>query len=138
MARVIKDNKAYDSGDATVRINGIETEVVEISYSTDHEHQLNYTLKRKATSWSQGKETPEGSMTLMMADSVRIQDAAGGKPLPHIKPFEIDITFTNDYNKVVNDTVIAKFKKTGREINGDMGLSYQYDLFVLEVEENNV
>ena len=132
MARVIKNNKAYDSGDVSVFINGIEIEVKEISYNVEQEHQLNHTLKNEATSWSHGKITPSGSMTLMMADAV-VLEAAAPKGLPKVKPFNINVMFANEYNVIVNDTIVAKFMNQGREVTGDMGLNKQYDLFVLDI-----
>ena len=50
----------------------------------------------------------------------------------------INVTFVDGYNKVVNDTILAKFQSQGREVNTEMGLNKQYELFVLEVEYNNV
>ena len=38
----------------------------------------------------------------------------------------------------MNDTILAKFQSQGREVNTEMGLNKQYELFVLEVEYNNV
>jgi hypothetical protein len=137
MAEIIKNNKAYDSGDVDVFINGIPTNVVEISYDTEQEHQVHHTLKHDASSWGMGKKTHSASITLMMVDAIKLEDASGGDLL-NIRPFDINVTFTNEYNKIVNDTITAKFQKAGREVTGDMGLSKQYDLFVLNVDYNNL
>lgn len=136
MANVIKNKKAYDSGDVDVFINGIPVNVTEISYETEQEHQLNYTLKNKATSWSQGQISNTGTVTLMMEDAVQLEDAANGDLLS-VKPFDINVTYVNEFNKIVNDTITAKFMKQGREVTGDMGLSKQYDLFILDIQYNN-
>lgn len=136
MAKVIKNGKAYDSGDVDVFINGIPVNVTEITYNNEQEHQLNHTLKNDASSWSQGKKTPSCSIGLMMHDAVVLEDAADGDLLGE-KPFDINVTFTNDYNKIVNDTIIAKFKDQGREVTGDMGLQKNYELFALDIEFNN-
>lgn len=136
MANVIKNNKAYDSGDVDVTIAGIPTEVSEISYNTEQEHQVNHTLKNKASSWSQGKITDSCTVTIPMHVINQIEKSADGNLLK-IKPFYINVSFTNDYNDIVNDTILAKFQNQGREVTGDMGLEKQYDLFVLEIEYNN-
>ncbi|RWW91859.1 hypothetical protein [Flavobacterium cerinum] len=136
MSTIIRNSKAYDSGDAEATINGIPLEIVEISYNTEQEHQLNHTLKNRATSWSQGKITPTATITVMMHDITPIETAAGGDLLK-IKPFDINVTFINDYNIPVNDTIIAKFQDQGREVTGDMGLNKQYTLFVLDIKYNN-
>lgn len=137
MSKVIKNKKAYDSGDVNTFINGIPIDIKAISYSSEQEHQLNHTLHNDASSWSLGKKTYSGSITLMMEDAVVLEDAAGGDLLA-IKPFDINITYINKYNKIINDSVTAKFMKQGREVTGDMGLEMQYDLFVMNVEYNNL
>ena len=138
MANVIRNKKAYDSGDVEVFINGIPVNITEVSYDTEQEHQLNYTLKNAPTSWSKGKKSFTGTLTLMMEDAVRLEDSAENGDLLAIKPFDVNVTFVNEYNKVVNDTLIAKFMKQGREVTGDMGLQKQYDLFVMDIRYNNV
>ncbi len=138
MSRVVKNNKAYDSGDVEVTLLGSKVnEVSEISYSTSQEHQLNYGLRNDATSWSRGKKSHEGTITLPMHEATAIEDAAKGNLLA-IKPFDINVTFVNEYNKIINDTLTVKFAKQGREVTGDMGLSLQYDLFVIQIEYNNL
>jgi hypothetical protein len=137
MATIIKNKKAYDSGDVTLFINGTPINVTEIEYETEQEHQLNHTLGNKPSSWSAGKISFSGSIGLMMEDSVVLEDASNGDLLS-VKPFDINVTFTNEFNKLVNDTIIAKFQKIGRSVNGDMGLQMKYELFVLDIEYNNV
>jgi hypothetical protein len=136
MSTVIRNKKAYDSGDVDVTINGVMLDVVEINYDTEQEHQLNHTLKNKANSWSMGKITPTATMTVMMHDITPIEQAAGGDLLK-LRPFDINVTFVNEYNVPVNDTIVAKFQNQGREVTGDMGLNKQYTLFVLDIKFNN-
>lgn len=137
--KVIKHGKAYDGQDAVITALGqIWEEVTEVSYGTEVEHQANHTVgSRKATSWSMGKESNEGSITMMMNQSVALEKACGGR-LVDIKPFPINITFVDDYNEIVNDTIIAKFTGQGRQVNTEMGLQRQYTLFVVDVDLNNV
>lgn len=136
MATVIKGRKAYDSGDVSVFINGTPINVSEINYESEQEHQLNYTLKDEPTSWSKGKRNYSASISLMMEDVLPLEEQGNGD-LMSIKPFTINVTYVNEYNKLVNDTITAKFQKQGREVSGDMGLKKQYDLFVLGIEYNN-
>ena len=136
MASVIRNKKAYDSGDVTIFLNGMDLDVKEITYDKEQEHQLNHSLSNDATSWSTGKKIPTASITLMLNEASEIERAAGGDMLS-IQPFEINVTIVNDYNEVINDTIIAKFQNQGREITGDMGLNKQYTLFVLDLEFNN-
>lgn len=117
MPVIRRNGKAYDSGDVTVVIAGIPTDVVEISYNTSQEHQKNYTLKNRATSYSVGKIDDTCTITFMLHDIVIIEKANGGNILS-IKPFYINVTFVNEDNLIVNDTILAKFQTQGRDVTG--------------------
>ena len=134
--RLIKNRKAYDSADVDVTIAGIPTDVVEISYNTEQEHQRNFTLKSRASSWSSGKIEDSCTITFMMHDIVPIEQASEGDLLK-VKPFDINVSYVNEYNQVINDTITAKFQNQGREVTGDMGLNKQYELFVIDIRYNN-
>lgn len=54
-------------------------------------------------------------MTVMMADIVPLEIASGGN-LIAIKPFTITVEFVNEYNIIVVDKIIAKFKDEGRDV----------------------
>ncbi len=136
MAEVIRNKKAYDSGDVKVFINGIILNVLKIAYDVAQEHQLNYTLGNDPSSWSKGKKTPTCSMDLMMADVVPLEMAAPNGDLLELKPFDITVTFTNEYNTVVVDQIVAKFQNWGRDVTGEMGLQKSYDLFALNIQPN--
>ena len=71
----------------------------------------------------------------MMHDIVPLEMAAGGSLLK-IKPFVITVEFVNEYNIIVVDKIIAKFKNEGREVTGDMGLKKEYELFASSVNLN--
>lgn len=135
MATINRNGKAYDSADVTVRINGVEVELKSLEYGNEQENQLNHTMKKKATSWSSGKITPNASMTALMVDIAPIEAAANGDLLS-VKPFTITVEFANEYNVIIVDKIVAKFTKEGRNITGDMGLEYQYNLFALDVQLN--
>lgn len=132
MSTINRGGKAYDSADVRVQINGIPLEVKAISYGNEQEHQLNYALSPHPTSWSMGKITPSASMTVAMHNITPLERVSGG--LLKIKPFTITVEFVNEYNEIIVDKIIAKFKNEGREVTGDMGLEKQYELFALSVE----
>jgi len=140
MANLKKGNKAYDSADVTIFAMGNSpSEVSEITYGHEREHQLNYFIgSDDAQSWSMGKKTPNGSWTLSMREIVAFEDSieGGSKDLTNVKPFEVYVTYANEYNKIVTDKVVWKFAGQGREVNGQMGLSRQMPMFVLSVEYN--
>ncbi len=135
MSEIIRNGKAYDSADVNVQVNGVSLNVKSISYGNEQEHQLNYTLGEEATSWSKGKKTPSASMKLMMADVQPLEIAAEGSLLK-LKPITITVEFVNEYNLIVVDKIIAKFKNEGRDVTGDMGLEKDFELFALSVELN--
>jgi hypothetical protein len=136
--KVIKNGKAYDGIDCKIAMFGsLDYEVTEISYDTEQEHQMNHSLgSSKGSSWSMGKIEDNGSMTIRLASTSAIEKAAGGNLLK-IKPFDINVTFLNEYNDIINDTVTAKFMKQGRNVDGGMDVKMQYPLFVLDVDYNN-
>ncbi|MDE5525693.1 hypothetical protein [Elizabethkingia meningoseptica] len=135
MSDILVNGKAYDSVDVGVQMNGVPLNVKSLSYGNEQEHQLNHTMSINATSWSHGKKTPSASMTVMMADILPIELAAGGDILK-IKPFVITTEYINEYNMIVVDRIVAKFKSDGRDVTGDMGLEKQYELFALKVDLN--
>ncbi len=141
MAVANVNDRAYDKADVVITLLGdIPAEVSEVSYGKEVDHQLNYGMRRKPTSWSMGKESYNGSLTLAMREIVKLEDAivVGEKDLIRIQPFDIFVTYVNEYQKVVTDKVTAKFKNHGREVTDDMGLSKQFELFVLDVVFNIV
>lgn len=132
-----KDGKAYDSGDVVVNLDGVMIdEVSEISYNTTQEHQKNKSLANRATSWSQGGIDDTATITLYMAAAVAVERTCGGNLLSK-KPFDINVTYVNEYNVIINDTITCKFQSQGREVNGEMGLKKQYELFVLGITYQN-
>ncbi|KXX70780.1 hypothetical protein [Flammeovirga sp. SJP92] len=133
------NGKAYDSSDVNVAILGRPIiEVTEVSYNSEREHQLNYRLgSGKPSSYSEGKYSYSASITLLMSEVVGIENAMGGdKDITKIKPFPITVAYLNDDNDIVVDVITAKFQSQGREVDGEMGLSKQFDLFVLNIEYN--
>ena len=136
MAGVRKNGKAYDSADVVVTILGtVEDEVKSIMYNTDQEHQLNHSLRKVATSWSMGKETYKCTLELYMNASRKLEQISNGDVLS-IAPFDTYVTFVNEFNDIVTDKITMKFQSNGRQVNGEMGLAYQYEMFVLGIDYN--
>nr|BFF39070.1 hypothetical protein BACY1_08750 [Tenacibaculum mesophilum] len=133
MAEITRNGKAYDSGDVKAYINGAPIEISKITYGNEQDHQLNYSLGNKPTSWSMGKITPSASIGIAMHDIIPFERAANGS-IMKIKPFTITVEFVNDFNVIVVDKIVAKFKNEGRDVTGDMGLEREYELFALDVQ----
>lgn len=138
---ITKNGKAYDSSDVVITLLGnIPNEVYDINYSSEQEHQQNYSLgSNEASSWSWGKINHQGSITLAVKDTAAIEDAArkaGLDSILKIPPFDIIVTFVNEFDKIIVDRVTCKFMSTGRQVGGDQALRYQHNLFVLGVNMN--
>ena len=134
MAKVTRNGKTYDSGDVEVFVTGLEFEVTSITYGNEQEHQLNYSLGNKASSWSRGKVTPSCTIGVAMHDITPLEKAGGG--LLNIAPFYVIVTFTNEYNEIITDKLLVKFQNEGREVTGEMGLRRDYEMFALDVALN--
>ncbi|MBI9063281.1 MAG: hypothetical protein JEZ14_14970 [Marinilabiliaceae bacterium] len=139
MSLIRKNGKAYDGGDVQIAMFGsLSYEVTELTYGTEQEHQHNHSLgSNDASSYSMGKKTHTATMTLRLASASAIEKAAGGDLLK-IKPFEINVTFTNENNDIINDTLLVKFQSQGRDVPSEMDLKKQFTLFVLDIDYNNV
>ncbi|RKR83192.1 hypothetical protein BDD43_3394 [Mucilaginibacter gracilis] len=139
MSTIRKDGKAYDGGDVNVDILGaIAYEVEDISYNTKQDHQLNYALgSNEPVTWSRGKKAYECSLTIAMTEGIQFESIAPNGDLMAIPPFPINVSFVNEFNAIVNDTITCKFQNQGREISGEMGLKFKYDMFVLGISYNN-
>lgn len=138
MATIRKDGKAYDGGDVTIHLLGDQAnEVEEINYGSEQDHQMNYSLgNNRGTTWSQGKISETADITIAMTEATQIERIAPNGYLPNIKPFDIAVSFVNEFNAIVVDILTVKFKNQGRQVTTDMGLKYKYDLFVLNIDFN--
>jgi hypothetical protein len=133
---IVRNGKAYDSGDVDFTIEGVMFPgVAKVVYGVKQEHQKNYSLKNKATSWSKGKIDETGNVELYMEDVVALQKTAKGSLL-NLKPFYSTVTFTNDDQEVITDRIYWKFQSDGRNIDGSMGLKMEFEMFVLGIELN--
>ena len=139
MSLIRANGKAFDSGDVQIAMFGnISYEVTEITYGTEQEHAKNFSLgSNKASSWGKGKIEDTATMTLRLASAGAIEKAAGGDLL-RVKPFDINVTYVNASNDIINDTLTVKFMNQGRDVGGDMDLKKQFNLFVLDINYNNV
>lgn len=138
MAIVRKNGKAYDSGDVVITMLGtIESEVMEIEYETEQEAQVNHSLNNRATSWSAGKIKDTASIKLYLNASKKLEKLAPGGDLMKLAPFDVNVTFVNEFNDIINDTLTIKITSQGRSVTGEMGLGYQHKLLCLGVDYNN-
>jgi hypothetical protein len=134
--QLIRNGKAYDSADVDINIDGeMFPGVSKIEYSVKENHQKNFSLKQRATSWSKGQIEETGKLEMYMEDIVKLQKKGGGSLLG-LKPFYTIVTFTNDDQEVVVDRVYWKFTTDGRTIDGGMGLKMEHEMFTIGIELN--
>lgn len=133
------NGKTYDAGDVIIAMFGsIDYEVTQISYKISQAHTANNSLgSNYPTSYSMGKVAMEGQITMRLPSISALEKAAGGNLL-RVKPFDINVSYVNDDNEPINDTLRCKFTSQGRDVGGDEDLKFQFDLFVLGISFNNL
>jgi hypothetical protein len=135
MARIKRLGEVYSAGDVRVTVAGIyDFDPTKITYSYNYAHEYQRGLKRKPRGWRMGQQEMEGSITLPLDIVADLEKKFGDIAL--IRPFPINITFTNFENEIIHDLVYAKFTGNGREVSGDGELERELDLFVLDVKLN--
>ena len=135
-AVITRNGKAYDGGDVRFQIDGVDYYgVKEATYGNEQEHQLNFSGRNEATSWSRGKKTPGFSFTLEMADVIALEERFGNDFLK-VPPFTVTAVLGDEFNTTVTDRCLVKFKNNGRDLNGEMNLAKQFEMFALKVELN--
>jgi hypothetical protein len=142
MGNITRNGKAYDAADVTIELLGnTPNEVYELKYATETADKLNYSLgSNKPSSWSKGQESHSASITLSMADTAAIENAArkaGLSKITDIPPFAIVVSFFNEFGDRVLDRIMCKFMSTGRDMaQGGQALQYQHNLMVLDIKYN--
>jgi hypothetical protein len=139
MARAIINRRAVDGADIEVTILGADLQGFEsITYEETPATQLNRAKGRKPYSYSIGGPEYSGSITLYH-DTVSEIEAAlePGKSLLDILPFPIVVRYVASSGRIVKDIVTASFKKMMRGGGtSDLGLKYEYELFVVDIQWN--
>ena len=137
MSTITKNGKSYASADVQVSMFGsIDYEVTKLSYSVSQSNTANYSLgSASPTSYSLGKKTYTAEMTIAVKSLARIEKAAGGDLLS-IKPFPIVVTYVDDENEIIKDTLLVKFAKQGKDAELDKDVETSIELFCLDIKFN--
>lgn len=137
MSTITKNGKSYASADVQVSMFGsIDYEVTKLSYSVSQSNTANYSLgSASPTSYSMGKKTYTAEMTIAVKSLARIEKAAGGDLLS-IKPFPIVVTYVDDENEIIKDTLLVKFAKQGKSAELDKDVETSIELFCLDIKFN--
>ncbi len=137
MANISKNGKSYASADVEVSMFGsMDYEITKLSYSVSQTPTANYSLgSASPTSYSLGKKTYTAEMTITAKSLAKIEKAAGGDLLA-IKPFPIVVTYVDDENEIIKDTLLVKFAKQGKDAELDKDVETSIELFCLDIKFN--
>ncbi len=129
---------------ASVRVNllGINAApyVKAINYSTKEEFTpVKVIGTKKAVGFTQGDQSNEGSITLMIEFLENLQRVLPpGTTIMDIPTFPISVGYVDEVGLQISHTLKAKFMKNGREAeagNND-ALTQQIELFVFDINWN--
>jgi hypothetical protein len=139
MARAIINQRAVDGADIEIRMLGVDVQgFEEITYEEVQETQLNYGKGRKPHSYSVGRSSYSGSLTLYHDTVAQIEASLpSGTTLLDLPPFPIVVSYVSPSGRIVKDIVTAKFQKNMRGGGtGDLALKYQFELFIVNIQFN--
>lgn len=135
MARIKRMGEVYSSGDVTVTLAAeFDIDPTAIVYGEQYAHEYQRGLKRKPRGWRMGGVEYEASITLPLDTASDLERKYGN--LAYIRPFPINIVFTNVENEMIHDLVWAKFQGNKRSVTNDGELENEYELFVIDMEFN--
>jgi len=123
MSRIRRMGEVYSSGDVIVTLAGLfdaNPSAIEYGYEYAHEYAKGISPK----------------ITLPLDVVAEFEKIAPNGDIAKIRPFPINITFTNAENEIIHDLVIAKFKGNKRSVTNDGELENEYELFTLDVQLN--
>ncbi len=134
------NQREYHSADVTVTFFGREEDRIKsIDYDYSRLHNYNKSLKG-ITSWSMGGiDEPTCKIAIYESAMRQIEKEArqaGVNDITLLKPFPIVVTMSNDELATVTDIITCKFKKHGKNVQGDEGLAMEYEMFVTKLEIN--
>ncbi len=137
MARIKRMGESYSAGDVVVTVPGMyDVNPIAVSYGSSYEHKRNHGIKRKARSWSMGKEELEGKLTLPLDVIAEFEKIAPNGDLALIRPFPASICFFNAENDMIRDLVMWKFTGNKREVTADGELANEFEMFVTSLQLN--
>lgn len=137
MARIKRMGEAYSAGDVVVTVPGMyDVNPNAVTYGYNYEHKRNYGLRRKARSWSMGKEELEGKLNLPLDVIAEFEKIAPQGNIALIRPFPTSVVFFNAENEQIRDIVWWKFTGNKREVTVDGELENEYEMFVTDLQLN--
>ncbi len=137
MARIRRMGEAYSSGDVVITIAGMrDIDVDSISYNYSYAHAKQQGIRRKGRAWRMGPREEGCTVGIPIDVIAEFEKIAPGGDIARIRPFPINVVFLNAENEMIRDIIIAKFQGNGRQVSPDENVTYEYELFVLDIQLN--
>lgn len=137
MANITKNGKSYAFADVEVSMFGsMDYEITKLTYDVTQTKTANYSLGSSSpTSYSLGKKDYKATMTIAAKSLAKIEKACGGDLLS-IKPFPIVVSYVDDENEMITDTLLVSFSKQGKSAELDKDVETTIELFCLDIKFN--
>ena len=137
MANITKNGKSYAFADVQISMFGsIDYEITKLSYDVTQANNANYSLgSASPTSYSLGKKEYKAEMTIAAKSLAKIEKACGGDLLS-IKPFPIVVSYVDDENEMITDTLLVSFSKQGKSAELEKDVETTVELFCLDIKFN--
>jgi len=135
--RIRRMGEVYSSGDVIVTIAGMhDVNPSGIEYGYEYAHEYAKGIGRTPRGWRMGAKEMTSKITLPLDVSAEFEKIAPNGDVARIRPFPINVIYTNAENEIIHDLVIAKFKGNKRSVTNDGELENEFDLFTLDVQLN--
>lgn len=137
------NGKAYDWGDITLKIPGLEIEAQEISYDDELEKETVYGKGRRARGYGEGNYKASAKMSLLrddFDDLIKYCKRQGVGLYKLLIP-KITVSYANPYQRTKTDVLnlVTITKVSHKNAQGDKSLKIDLDLLVVgEIERDGL
>ena len=135
------NGQAYSFVDLVVNVNNVPLQgVTSIEYSDDSEMTNNYSNGKFPVSYSSGKYTASGKISLERADYNAIVNASPNKRIQEVIPFDIPVSYLPESNVPVTDILRGvRFKAPSVSMSeGDTRQVIDLELMIAKIDWNNI
>ncbi|WP_206458917.1 hypothetical protein [Anaerovorax sp. IOR16] len=137
------NGKAYDWGDITIKIPGLEIEAQEISYDDELEKETVYGKGQRARGYGEGNYKASAKMSLLRDDFDDLIKYCKRQSVGLYKLVipKITVSFANPYQRTKTDVLnlVTITKVSHKNAQGDKSLKIDLDLLVVgEIERDGL
>lgn len=128
------NGKAYDWGDVSVKLPGLEIQVQEISYDDELEKEIVYGKGNQPRGYGTGNYKPSAKMSMLLDDFEDIKNycKSKNKPLYGLTIPKIIVSYANEGERTKTDELVnvTMTKVSHKNAQGDKSLKVDIDLLV--------